>query len=232
MCGVTLRVTVLRKTPVSVISQRLYFILTSMAQPKQTNQSAKATASLVTGGGLILVWAIIWTNIPSKEEFLSAQSTVLSVERPRQVELDLTIPGAPRRSVQSSIGTEESSRGTASSGDVALQDSRARQIAEVRCDAHVQEFCPDSLAGDERRRCMIQRMRQFDQSCQQIVRQRMIRWKIADGYRLACAADVKRRCLTVEPGEGRILACLQEHEQDLSEACYQSLPKGRLHFRN
>jgi hypothetical protein len=225
-------VPVLRKTPVSVIFLRLYFILTSMVQPKQTNQSAKATASLVTGSGLILVWAIIWTNIPSKDELLSAQSTRLSVERPLQVELDLTIPGLPRQSLQGSTGTEELSRGAAGSGEVAPQDSRARQIAEVRCDAHVQEFCPDSLAGDERRRCVIQRMRQFDQSCQQIVQQRVMRWKAADGYRLACAADVKRMCLTVEPGEGRILACLQEHEQDLSEACYQSLPKGRLHFRN
>ncbi|MBK8274991.1 MAG: cysteine rich repeat-containing protein [Nitrospira sp.] len=228
----SLHVMGLRKTPVSVIFERLYFILTSMVQPKQTNQSAKATASLVTGGGLILVWAIIWTNFPSKDELLSAQSTTVSAERPRQVELDLTIPGVPRRSLQGSTGTEESSRGTAGSGNVAPQDSRARQIAEVRCDAHVQEFCPDSLTGDERRRCVTQRMRQFDQSCQQIVRQRMIRWKAADGYRLACSADATRMCQTVEPGEGRILACLQEHEQDLSEACYQSLLKGRLHFRN
>ena len=179
-----------------------------------------------------MVWAIIWTNFPSMEELLSAQSTALSQERPRHVELDLTIPGVPRQSLQRSTGIEESSRGTAGSGDVAAQDSRARQIAEVRCDAHVQEFCPDSLTGDERRRCVTQRMRQLDQSCQQIVRQRMMRWKAADGYRSACAADIKRICPTVEPGEGRILVCLQEHEQDLSEACYQSLPKGRLHFRN
>ncbi len=201
-------------------------------QPKQTERSAKATASLVTGGGLILVWAIVWTSFPSKEELLSAQPITPSVQRPPQVELDLTIPGVSRQSVQSSTGTGESLRGTASSGDVALQDGRARQIAEVRCDAQVQAFCPDSLTGDERRRCVMQRMRQFDHSCQQIARQRMMRWKAADGYRLACAADVNRMCLTVEPGEGRILACLQEHEQDLSEACYQSLPKGQLHFRN
>jgi hypothetical protein len=25
---------------------------------------------------------------------------------------------------------------------------------------------------------------------------------------------------------------LQEHEQDLSEGCYRSLPKGHLHLRN
>jgi hypothetical protein len=28
------------------------------------------------------------------------------------------------------------------------------------------------------------------------------------------------------------LTCLQEHEQALSEGCYQSLPKGRLNLRN
>lgn len=228
----SLHVKTLRKTPVSVIFRRLYFILTSSMQPKQTEQSAKTTTSLVTGGGLILVWAIVWANLPSKEELLSNLSITSSVETPRQAELDLTIPGVPRQADQGAREIGGPSLGTAGTEDVALQDSRARQIAEVRCDAQVQEFCPDTLTGDERRRCVMQRMRQFDQPCQQIVRQRMVRWKAADGYRLTCAADVKRVCLAVEPGEGRILACLQEHEQDLSEACYQSLPKGRLHFRN
>ncbi len=203
-----------------------------MVQPKQREQSAKATASLVTGGGLILVWAIIWTNGPLKDEFVSTQSTTPSVERSRPVELDLTIPGVSRQPVQSSTGMGEPSGGAGSSGDMTLQDSHARQIAEVRCDARVQQLCPDSLTGEERRRCVMQRLRQLDQSCQQIIRQRTARWKAADAYRLACAPDVKRMCPTVEPGEGRILTCLQEHEQDLSETCYQSLPKGQLHFRN
>ncbi|HBH81587.1 MAG TPA: hypothetical protein DDY39_17305, partial [Nitrospira sp.] len=100
-----LQVEVLRKTPVSVIFQRLYFILSTMMQPKQAEQSAKATASLVTGGGLILVWAIIWTNIPPKDELVSAQSATPSVERSRPVELDLTIPGVHRQPVQGSTGT-------------------------------------------------------------------------------------------------------------------------------
>ena len=203
-----------------------------MPQPRQTEQSAKATTSLVTGGGLILVWAIIWTNFPSKEELLSTRSTPVSVEVSHPHELDLTIPGVPRQPGQGSTEIVESSLGTVKGEEAALQASRARQIAEVRCDAQVQEFCPNSLIGEERRRCVVQRMRQLDQPCQHIARQRMARWKAADGYRLACAEDVKRVCLTVEPGEGRMLGCLQEHEQDLSEACYQSLPKGRLHFRN
>ena len=201
-------------------------------QPKPTEHSAKTIASLVTGGGLILVWAIVWANFPPKDELLSARSAPSPVEASHPQELDLTIPGVSRQSIQGSTGTGEPSLSTAMSGEAVVQDSRARQIAEVRCDAQVQEFCPDSLAGEERRRCVMQRMRQLDQPCQQIVRQRMVRWKAADGYRLACPADIKRLCSTVEPGEGRILACLQEHEQDLSEACYQSLPKGQLHFRN
>lgn len=201
-------------------------------QPKPMEQSARATASLVTGGGLILVWAIVWTNFPSKDELLPVRSAPSPVEMSNPHELDLTIPGVPRRSVQSSTETGESSRGTASDGETALQDSRARQVAEVRCEAQVLEFCPDALAGEERRRCMMQRMRELAPLCQQITRQRMMRWKVAEGYRSACAADIRRVCLTAEPGEGRLLACLQEHEQDLSEPCYQSLPKGRLNFRN
>lgn len=203
-----------------------------MRQPKPTEQPAKTIASLVTGGGLILVWAIVWANFPSKGELLSARSAPSPVEVSHSQELDLTIPGVPRQSVRGSTGTGEPSLGTAIGGEAATPDSRARQIVEVRCDAQVQEFCPDSLAGEERRRCVMQRMRQFDSPCQQIARQRIMRWKAADGYRLACAADVKRVCPTVEPGEGRILACLQEHEQDLSESCYQSLPKGQLHLQN
>lgn len=34
-----------------------------------------------------------------------------------------------------------------------------------------------------------------------------------------CAADVAKFCKDVKPGEGRIAACLKEHEKDLSQAC-------------
>jgi hypothetical protein len=215
-----------------VIFPRLYFILTSMMQPKPAEHSAKVTASLVTGGGLILVWAIVWTNFPSKEELRSAWSVSSPVETSNLHELDLTIPGVSDQAIHGSPETGESPPLAAPRDAGALPDNHARQIAEVRCDAQIQEFCPDTLTGHERSRCMMQRMRQLDPSCQHLARQRATRWKAVDGYRLACASDVKRVCPTVEPGEGRILTCLQEHEQGLTEACYQSLPKGRLNFRN
>jgi hypothetical protein len=37
--------------------------------------------------------------------------------------------------------------------------------------------------------------------------------------RKACAEDVKKLCSDVKAGEGRILQCLKQHTQDLSQGC-------------
>ncbi|HWV46230.1 MAG TPA: hypothetical protein VN039_09465 [Nitrospira sp.] len=186
----------------------------------------------ISAAGLILIWIIIWANFPSKEELFSAQSASSIVEAQRVPELDLTIPGVVGRPAESQAGAADSSSAATFGGLSVPRDRRAREIAEVKCEAEVQQYCPDSLTGEDRRRCVLQRLKRLDVPCQQIVRQRLVRWREAEGYKLACIEDVKRVCLTVQPGDGRILQCLQEHEQDLSEACYQSLPKGRLNLRN
>ncbi|QPD05050.1 MAG: hypothetical protein Nkreftii_002824 [Candidatus Nitrospira kreftii] len=195
-------------------------------------RSGRSAASLVTVAGLILVWTIVWANFPSKEQLLSAQSGTSSVEASQVPALDLTIPGVSSQPATNAAGAGEAASVTTLGGLSVPRDSRARQIAEVKCDAEVQQYCPDSLSGDDRRYCVIQRFKRLAPTCQQIMQQRLVRWKEADGYKLSCAVDVKRLCRTVPSGDGRILQCLQEHEQDLSEACYQTLPKGRLQTRN
>ena len=35
----------------------------------------------------------------------------------------------------------------------------------------------------------------------------------------ACAADIKKACANIEPGNGRIAACVKEHLKDLSDVC-------------
>jgi hypothetical protein len=35
----------------------------------------------------------------------------------------------------------------------------------------------------------------------------------------ACKADIEKYCSNVEPGDGRLLACLYAHEDKVSEAC-------------
>ncbi len=195
-------------------------------------RSGKAVTNSISVVGLIFVWTIIWANFPPKEELFSAQSASSSGEAQRVPELDLTIPGVVNRSAENSAGTANSSSGATLGGLSVPRDRRAKEIAEVKCEAEVQQYCPDSLEGEDRRRCVVQRLKRLDAPCQQIVQQRLVRWREAEGYKHACIEDMKRVCPTVQPGDGRILQCLQEHEQDLSEGCYQSLPKGRLHLRN
>ena len=195
-------------------------------------RSGKAVTNSISVVGLILVWTVIWTNFPSKEELFSAQSASLRGKSQRVPELDLTIPGVVSRPAENSARTADSLSVATLGGLSVPRDRRAKEIAEVKCEAEVQRYCPDSLEGENRRRCVVQRLKRLDAPCQQIVQQRLVRWREAESYKHACIEDMKRVCPTVQPGDGRILQCLQEHEQDLSEVCYQSLPKGRLHLRN
>jgi hypothetical protein len=222
----------LRKTSVSVIFLPLYFILTVMKTANTEERFGKAITNSISVAGLILVWTIIWANFPSQEELFSAQSASPVAEVSRPSELDLTIPGVVSRTAESSAGTANSSSVATLGGLSVPRDRRAREIAEVKCEAEVQQYCPDSLTGEDRRRCVAQSLKRLDTPCQQIVRQRLVRLRETEKYKLACIEDVRRVCLTVQPGDGRILQCLQEHEQDLSEGCFQSLPKGRLHLKN
>jgi hypothetical protein len=203
--------------------------------------SGKVPASLVSVVGLILVWGLVWANLPSKTELRSAQSSAREAVVPVVPELDLTIPGVSpigptggtrRPAAVPSTGSGGPLASTDASGVPNLSDSRVRQIAEVKCDAEVQQFCPDSLTDEERQRCIAQRLKRLTFACQQIVQRRIVRWKEAEGYKAACAEDARRVCQGVEPGDGRMVSCLQEHAQDLSERCYQSLPKGHLLLRN
>jgi hypothetical protein len=38
-----------------------------------------------------------------------------------------------------------------------------------------------------------------------------------------CESDIKRLCPTVEPGEGRIKACLVKHKEEMSVGCAVAL---------
>ena len=47
--------------------------------------------------------------------------------------------------------------------------------------------------------------------------------------RKACAGDVKKFCSDVKAGEGRILQCLKQHGQDISQGCSDILQKRGKH---
>src|SRR5436305_15004309 len=43
-----------------------------------------------------------------------------------------------------------------------------------------------------------------------------------DSRRMACAADGQKLCAGVQPGGGRIVACLKDHKDSLSDQCKQA----------
>ncbi len=46
--------------------------------------------------------------------------------------------------------------------------------------------------------------------------------QISADVQAACASDVQRLCSGVQPGGGRIIACLKEHKDSLSDRCKQA----------
>lgn len=45
-----------------------------------------------------------------------------------------------------------------------------------------------------------------------------------------CADDVAKFCKDVQPGGGRIIECMKEHEKDLSPACKEKIAEGKKEF--
>ena len=44
--------------------------------------------------------------------------------------------------------------------------------------------------------------------------------------RVTCDADIQTLCAGVQPGGGRILACLKEHKDKVSDACKMAIVKA------
>jgi hypothetical protein len=51
--------------------------------------------------------------------------------------------------------------------------------------------------------------------------------KAMQEVRAACQADVQKLCAGVQPGGGRIVACLKEHKEEVSEGCKQAIGKAK-----
>jgi Cysteine rich repeat len=46
-----------------------------------------------------------------------------------------------------------------------------------------------------------------------------------EDIRTYCMSDLKRLCKGIEPGGGRLIHCLKDHEKELSVGCAQALQK-------
>ncbi len=210
-----------------------------MAQQQSSNG---IIAGAITILGLGLVWVAVATNFPSQEELSSAavpaetrRTEGLSSPLSEPPALDLTIPTSPPlpSEVASTRSDDDRSRDSSVELPVVTRlDPRALQASRLKCEAEIEQLCPDSPDGSVRTRCLQQRAKRLPPLCQSQLHERFVKWK-EDRSRLmaACDQDAKRFCRAVKPGNGQILQCLQSNAQEVSDRCYQTLPKDTFFFK-
>ncbi len=196
--------------------------------------SSRILAGTVTFVGLGLAWLVIANNLPSQQELSAKESPrpaaqAMPAQPVPEPVLDLSIPGVPATPPAS----ETQSTAVADMPPVSMpMDSRMAQVARLRCEAEVEQVCPEGSDGSGRGQCLQKRAHQLSAPCQQQIRDRLVRWKEERSQlKLACQADIRRFCPDLRPGGGQMVQCLQQHAQELSDGCYATLPKGTLYFK-
>ncbi len=217
----------------------------------QPDASARIIAGGITIVGLALVWVTIISIVPSQSELTAAASPVSArvpavtpipaVSAPAatsttvsaEPEIDLSIPGVPSVPPPAPGAVVHSQEGQAEPPAAPPQfDPLAARATKLKCEAEIEQLCPDMGEGPGRARCLERRAKDLAPPCRAQLQEQFVRWKEDRSKVLAaCQDDARRLCASVRPGEGRMMQCLQEHAQDVSDRCYQTLPKGTIIMR-
>ena len=93
------------------------------------------------------------------------------------------------------------------------------------CADDIAKFCKDVQPGHGRIvKCMKEHENELSPGCKAHVAE--MKKKVGEA-REACADDVSRFCSGVQPGGGRIMHCLKEHENDLTPPCKSMMQEHR-----
>ena len=97
------------------------------------------------------------------------------------------------------------------------------------CREDMQRLCADvKPGGGARIRCLKDHEDELsDACCAQIAEHSQQVHEHASKVIQACSEDAKRVCADLEPGNGGISRCLQDHEADLSSDCRDALNQSR-----
>jgi hypothetical protein len=96
---------------------------------------------------------------------------------------------------------------------------------ESPCKKDVQRLCGDVKPGDGRiQACLKAHKDEISQECRDSLEAaaEKVRGKL-EAVAEACKDDAAKLCPGIEPGEGRILKCLMQHKEELSERCRNSM---------
>jgi hypothetical protein len=222
-----------------------------MARHGVANRLIAGTVTIV---GLASVWVAIISVLPSQQDLQDAEKMSLAtavatmprvIAREHKPEspaapalpeptLDLSIPGVPPGGapVPPSESSPESFHRSGAGPSTGQMDPRMAQVVRMKCDAQIEQLCPEDGEEGTRASCLERKKSELALPCRQQLRERFVKWK-ADRNRVAvaCQEDIRLYCVNIAPGDGKIVQCLQEHSQKVSDRCYETLPKGAVLFR-
>lgn len=113
-------------------------------------------------------------------------------------------------------------------GNISSGPARMSFGMDLKCDMEIEALCSDD-EGD-RRACLQRKAGELPVPCQSVLRERLVRMREnMQQLRMACEADRKQFCRGVPLGGVAMRQCLESHAQEVSDQCFQFLPKrGRL----
>jgi hypothetical protein len=98
-------------------------------------------------------------------------------------------------------------------------------LAQDPCAADVQRLCPDVEVGSSRVAvCLRANTEKLTASCRERLDANALKGRrMIEAFGRACSKDVQEFCPGVEPGEGRVLRCLEQRQLELSASCQTQL---------
>lgn len=106
------------------------------------------------------------------------------------------------------------------------------------CRSDVERFCRQSQ-GDQKAAtdCLLDHQQDISDACYNQLKQQLTQGgsnadKGGGGHGRACRQDAEALCKGVQPGGGRIVNCLMDHQKELSDACYDQLSKAMKRKRS
>ena len=119
-----------------------------------------------------------------------------------------------------------------------LADKLENAVVEFKvevpsCDADAAKLCPGlPLNSKKSFMCLMAYEDNLSQACKIGIVEAAISLEmgmLAINYSIeSCEADADKHCLNVEPGEGRMVSCLKEHEETLDPQCTAALQETGL----
>ena len=111
------------------------------------------------------------------------------------------------------------------------------QVVSAACQADARKYCARFAGGKAAFECLLDHQQDVSDACYDSLKKQM---SSASGDQQnqtapgaappgmqACKQDAQQYCRGVQPGDGRIVNCLLDHQNDISDACYSALAKQK-----